>query len=453
MSLRNQLVALAFSLGLPPLLGACASTRSSFDKLNDEYKRVETRLDQRKHDQPPWSSAELDRHALIRAVIDRNPSLESARQAWRAALARYRQAGAYDDPMVMASFAPLSIGSSSAPFGYEIGVSQRLPLGGKLDAQAELAVAEAETAASDYAQTRLRLALVASELYDDYFVAVRALEIQAQHIVLVNTLKQNAIAAYESGRASAQDSLQAEAELARLEYQGTTFQTQREVAIAQINALLHRDPELDLPPPPAELPRPDDAKASPDDLMKLVDQRPDIAAARARVRVASARGDVASTQYYPDLTLSTSYNSMWDMPQHRWMAGVSLNLPLERGRRQGAVDEAFALRAASESDVQSMKDAARGEIAVALRHIAEAERAVMLFEERLVPVARQSIEAARADFVTGRNSFMTVIEAERGLRSAELELQMARADLSKRRAGLDRVLGRIPGLGAHEVMP
>jgi outer membrane protein TolC len=179
---------------------------------------------------------------------------------------------------------------------------------------------------------------------------------------------------------------------------------------------------------------------------RALEKRPDVASAQAKVRVARARADAAAREFYPDLTVSTSYNSMWDMPEHRWMAGVTVNVPLQRGRRSSMVDEASAMRAMAENDVHSMLDAARGEVAVAARQLQQAERAVQLYEQRLVPVARARIEAVRSGFVTSQNNFMTVIEAERSLRSAELELEMARAELGKRRAGLDRALGRLPGV-------
>jgi outer membrane protein TolC len=436
------------ALAVSALGAACAGAgQSSFSAMSHEYRRFETRAQQaRAQDEGALRAPQLDRLALIRAVLDRNPSVEAARQAWRAALARYRRADSYDDPMLMTSLAPLTLGASHARVGYEVAISQRIPLGGKLDARAELAIAEARAAESDYAATRLKLALAASELYDDYFVAVRSLDIQTEHVALLQELEQNASAAYASGHAAAQDALQAQAELARLEYQGSVFDTQRQIAIAQLNALLHRDPDAQLPPPPPELPERDDAGSPAGALDRLIEQRPDVAAARARVHVARAGIDVAERDYYPDLTLSTSYNSMWDMPQHRWMAGVALDVPLQLGRRRAAVDEREALHAASESDAQSATDAARSEIAVAHRRIAEARRAVGLFEQRLVPVARERIEAARAGFIASKNGFTVVIEAERALRTAELELQLARADLSKRRAELDRALGRIPGL-------
>jgi outer membrane protein TolC len=407
-------------------------------------------------DERAFTGERLERRALVAAALARNPTVEAARQSWRAALARYRQAGAYDDPMLELSTAPLSLVSSDSPSGYEVGISQRIPLGGKLGAQAALAVAEAEAASSDYEAARLQLALTASQLYDDYFVAVRALAINEAHVELVAALQQNAVSAYETGQASALDALSAEAELAQLEYEAVALATRREVAVAQINALLHRAPDAHLAPPPAEL-----ALESPEDAQDLaelpaagaISGRPDIGMARARVRVERARAEVAEQAFYPDLTLMTSYSSMWAMPEHRWMAGLALNVPLQRGRRHGAVEEAAAMRTAAEHEVARRTDEARAEIAVATLRVAEAREAVRLHEQRLLPLARSRVQTAQAGFVAGGGALASLIEIARDLRTVELNSQVMRAELSKRLAELERALGRTPGVAARGERP
>lgn len=132
------------------------------------------------------------------------------------------------------------------------------------------------------------------------------------------------------------------------------------------------------------------------------------------------------------------------------MAGVSLNVPLQRERRQAAHDATVAMQSAAERAAQGTSDGARGEIAVASREVEGAQRVVILYEQRLLPISRERVEAARTDFVTAQTNLMRVIEAERDLRTAELELEIARVDLSRRRAALDRTLGRVPGLDATE---
>jgi outer membrane protein TolC len=261
-------------------------------------------------------------------------------------------------------------------------------------------------------------------------------------------MRGGATAQFESGRGSAQDPLEAESELAHLERDTAVLASQRGVVMAEMNELLHRDPGETLPPPPPELALP----ARPDvrDPGRLgalaVAGRPDIAAARQRARAEQARAERAGRDAYPDVTISTSYNSMWDMPEHRWMVGLGFDLPIQTGARTGAAEEATALRARFESEARRLEASARTQVFVSLEQLDESWHVLRLFEERLLPVARDQIDAARAGFTASRNPFTAVVEAERNLRAVELDYQVARAECDRRYAELERALGRIPGL-------
>jgi len=399
-------------------------------------------------------AAVLDRDGFVRAVLEKNPSLEAARHGIRAALARVHQAGAFEDPMVDVGVAPLSIGPSRAPFGFEVAVSQKLPWFGKRAFESEASEADAAAAKSDYEAVKRELALSAVMLYDDYFVAARSLEINGEHVALMRAIHDSAVAQFGAGRGSAGDALMAESELTHMEHDAVLLATERDVMVAQMNELLHRAPELPLPPPPKELPLPREPDSvARDDTAEAVARRPDIVAAEQRARAEEARAEGAERESYPDITLSTSYNTMWEMPQHRWMVGVGLNLPFQTGRRSGAADEARAMRSQLLSEAARMTDAARTGAFVARRQLEESKHVLGLFERRLLPVARQAIDAARAGFITAQNPFNSVIEAERNLRRLELEYQMRRAEYVRRRAELDRALGRIPGLDWKEERP
>src|SRR5258708_7404979 len=267
------------------------------------------------------------------------------------------------------------------------------------------------------------LALSAVVLYDQYFIAVRSIEINARHVELMRAMRDGAMAQFQAGRASAQDPLQAEAELAHMEHDTAILTSQRDVTVAQMNELLHRAPELPLPPPPSELPMPTIPGSRETEHLETdaVAHRTEITAAHQRAQGAQARADRAEREYYPDLTVSTSYNSMWDMPEHRWMVGVGFNLPLQTGRRAGAADEALAMRAQFESDAARMTDAARTQVYVALKQLQESEHVLGLFEKRLLPVARDQIDAARAGFTASQNPFMAAGGARKNVRTGELD--------------------------------
>ncbi len=434
------------------LLGCAASGRGTYEALVDGEEVAASGDPRPAPDERALSGPVLERGAYVRAVLGRNRSLESARQGWRAAIARVRQSGAFDDPLVTLEVAPLSIGSASARFGYTGMVSQRLPWPGKLSLEETVSKAEADAQRCDYEAARRELALTASLLYDDYFVAVRSIEINAHHVELMRSMQAAAIAQFEAGRASAQDPLQAEFELTHMEHDTVILASQRDITVAQMNELLHRDPELPLPPPPNELSMPRVAGlAAPGPMeSEAVEHRPDVAGARQHAHAEEARAERAARESYPDITISTSYNSMWDMPEHRWMVGLSFNLPVQTGRRQGAVDEATAMRAKYEADAARMSDMARTQVVVTLRRLEEAGHVLHIFEERLLPIARQQVDAARAAFVSSGLPFVSVIDAEKNLRGVELDQQVAQADYDRRRSELDRAVGRMPGIDGKE---
>jgi outer membrane protein, heavy metal efflux system len=390
----------------------------------------------------------LDPAMFVRAVLHVNPSIEAARQGWRAALARVQQAGAFDDPMVKASLAPLSLGSSAHGFGFEVGLSQALPWFGKRSLEREVMQAEAAASASDLEGTRRELAMAAFALCTTYYVVQRSLEINAQFTELMRAASDAAEAQLQTGRATVQDALQAEAELAQLERSTLELTAERDVIVAQMNELLHREPAAPLPPAANALDAPPRAR----DLRRLTTEalnaRPEITAARLHARAQALKAEAAEREYYPNFTLSTSYSSMWNMPEHRWMFGVGINVPLPTEQRAGAIEEARASRARYESVVARMSAAARTEVYVALRRLEESERLLVLFRDRLAPIARQRADAARVSFTSSQAPFISVIEAQRSLRSVELEQEVTRAAYVRRAAELDRVLGRIPGMEA-----
>jgi cobalt-zinc-cadmium efflux system outer membrane protein len=390
----------------------------------------------------------------VEAVLRQNPSVEASRQAFRAALSKRVQARAFDDPMLEYTFAPLSIGSKDVPFGQSVTLSQKFPWPGKRALAGEAALAEAEAAKGDFESVRLRLALMASLLFDQYYAVDRSLALNAQHKQLVESIKRAAQAQYQAGRAPQQEPLQAEVELLQIERQHLVLSSRRAVITAQMNGLLHRAPEAPLPDPPEELDLPDLALGSASELQaEALEHRPELRAQHAALRGREAERNLAERESYPDLGVMTQYNSMWQMWQHQWMVGLSLNVPLSLGRRRGAVDEAQARIAQVKAALIGASDEVRVEVEAARQQLIEARAVVGLYRERLLPAARAQIDAARSGYVTGQSDFQALIDSERSLRNLELEYQEALATLGERRASVLRSLGRIPGFVAERRTP
>ncbi len=231
----------ALAIGTSLLLGCAPSTRARQDALWRAHAAGARAV----HDDGVTlfaGAVQLERAALIEAVLARNPDVDAARAGLRAALAAVPQHTALDDPTVSYAVAPLSVVGEHA-FGQRIEVQQRLPYPGKRDLAGEAALARAEAAAAAIDEVQLELAAHASALFDDYHVVAAALIVNEQHRVLVTELRHSAEAQYVVGHAAPQDPLAAEVELARLERDRLMLEAARAQLGARLNGLLHRAPD------------------------------------------------------------------------------------------------------------------------------------------------------------------------------------------------------------------
>lgn len=444
---RATVHAVVWLLG-PTVLACSTSSHTRYQDQNDAWQRSEGFVALEPGDDRLFAGASvLERRELIEEVLDRNPTLRAARHGWRAALARYPQATALDDPMLGVGVAPLSIGSSMVDAAPRIDLSQKLPFPGKLRLRGDVALGEAEAASHDYEAVRLRLATMASVLFDDYVLAARSLEINREHVALLEEFQRIATIRYEAGEASQQDPLQAEVALAHAVHRELVLTTAMRITGEQINALLHRGPTAELPPPPTIAAVPNDLMASPAELLEQsLGAQPELAAAEARVSAEVSRVAAARREYFPDFTVIGAYDRLWQERDLQPYVGVSLNVPLQIGRRKAAVEEAHALLEQARSQQAAIEDDVRLAVQSGADRFDEAHHIVELFRDRLLPAARDQVAAAHSGFESGRNSFLALIDAERNLLDVELGQAEALTDLNRRRAELDRAVGRTPGL-------
>lgn len=380
-------------------------------------------------------------------VLDTNPSLDAAQAAWRASLATYYERDALPDPSLSYTFAPASIFDPSVRYGQVIALKQTFPWPGKLSAKGDVALFEAEMSAEDYQTARLDLALRTCRLYDHYYVVERSLEINAAHTALVEQLRKSIASQYAVGKASLYDALQADVVVTHLLHERTVLETERSVTVAQLNTLMHRAPGAHLAPPPQRLEAlPASSDSAPTLAGLALETRPELRALAAKRSSAESAIDLAERDYFPDVTLFGSYNSMWSMVSHQFMVGASVNLPIQLGRREGAERRARARLTEADSEAIAMSDAIRSEIHQALARLAEAHHVATLYEERLIPLANKQIVAVRSAFATDDANFFEVLAAERSRWTAKQQHHAALAQLWTRRSELVRALGQIPGL-------
>jgi outer membrane protein TolC len=418
--------------------------------------------------------SELSVEALVEQVLARNPALPQMIAAWQAASARYPQATSLDDPMFSPTLGPATYGSSNVDPAYRLEISQKYPFPGKLRLRGENALAEASAAGNEVEDVRLQLIEAARNAFYDYYLVDRALAVNEESLRLLREFRENALRRYRAGLAVEQDIFQADVEIGRTRDRTFLLLRNREVAIARLNTLMHLPPDLPLPPPPRPvswesviailplLPPPVSglfagslgiaARFLPGPLPAVgelrslaLERRPDLQALANRINAEEASLALAYREYYPDFEPFFMYDRfMGNTPEMRdlaYMLGVKVNLPVRSERRRGAVAEAQARIAQRRAELARQTDQVNFEVQQAHAQVRESQRVVRLYEEEVLPAARNNVRAAQAYYVGGRIPFLTLLEAQRNVVNLQDRYYEAIADYFRRLAALERVAG------------
>jgi len=396
----------------------------------------------------------LSASQLVSAVLAANPRLELAQATWQASVARIEQQSAFDDPQFQYGFAPLTIdkqksNTRASEFGQRFEVSQKLPFPGKLHLRAKTAEFQAEARQQDIAGLQLLLASSAKSLFADWYFIHQAIAIDKLKHSLLKEFRDITETQYSTGRATKQDVLRAETELALLKHQSIVLQRQRKTRLAQLNTLLNRpiDKPLAIPQQLAEI------KQLPD-LEQLQTQamhsRPELKAIAANINAHKSKAGLAELAYYPDLKLSAGYNSLWDNEDKRFNIGIGFNIPLDQGKRRAAEQEAKANSQQANWQKIDLQARIKEQLLIAYAQTEESLHVLRLYRQQLSPLADENISAAMADYQSGKTDLLAVIKSKKQRLQTQLKTEQALADVHRRLAELEQAVGTIEPLSTTD---
>ena len=392
---------------------------------------------------PFAAMTELSVDAFIEQVLARNPTLAQMTAAWQAASARYPQVTSLEDPMFGLTTGPASIRSKDVDFANRVEASQKLPFFGKLKLRGQAVLAEAAAAGNQVGDMRLQLIESAKMAFYDYYLVDRAIAVNEESLKLLKEFRKTADDRFRASQSPQQDLLQADVEIGRQRKRGLALERMRKVTQARINTLMHLPPDTLLPPPPKTIKLAESLPAVGDLRTRAVAQRPDLQALANRIKAERASLSLANKEYYPDFEIMGAYDAFWQRPEQdlRPMLGVRMNVPLYRERRRGAVAEAQARLDERIAELTALTDQVNLQVQEAYEQVLESKKGVRLYDETILPAARENVKAARAAYATGSIPFLALIEAQRNLVELRDSSYEESAEYYRRLATLERVTG------------
>jgi cobalt-zinc-cadmium efflux system outer membrane protein len=396
-----------------------------------------------------WSlpgDAGLERY--VAEALARNPAIHAAVRDVQGLGYRVPQVTSLDDPMVTI-VPPVGdmIETAAGMMDGSVGVSQRVPFPGKLQARGRVAEQAVRVALDRLADARIRTVADVRRAYYRYYLADVSIGITRESQTLLGEIHDVAVARYRAGAATQQDVLRAEVELYGLTNRLIALEQERATAAARLNALMDRRVDGALPPPREPDLRTVDWKLG-DVSARAVAANPRLAGLRDQVRRDLDAVRLARLDYLPDLVVGYSYTfiaapalSPVATGEDAWNLSFGLNLPIWWQRLRARVLEGNAQVLRSVAEYEDVRNAVFAGLQDALVRVDTQYRQSVVDRDLIVPRAWQAVDVSMAAYRTGTITFEPLVQNWRQWLAASLAYRRGLADLEQAFADLEQLVG------------
>ena len=389
----------------------------------------------------PNAPVTLDEY--VRSALAGNAGLKSRFSEYKAAIAQVPQARTLDDPTFTYGY---WIEQMETKEKQRFGLMQMFPWFGTLEARSDAAAAAARAAGRRFEAARLDVLMQTRTAYYEFAYLGRAHQIAQANLDLLGHFEQVVQARYRTAAGTHPDVIRAQIELAILEDEMITLQRKKKPAAGVVNAVLNRDPELDLPWP-QQAPMPAEPIDETQVIAMLLDRNPQLSAMSFEIAAARSRVELAQKRYKPNITLGLEWMQMEKPPageqmrRDAYLATVSINLPLWTGSYNAGVNEARAMALSTlQSKTQLESDLAAQAVELMFA-VEDTRRKATLYQAVLIPKTKEMLEVSEQAYRTGGIDFLNLIDAQRKLLEFELAYERTVADHLTGLAGLEALVG------------
>ena len=374
-----------------------------------------------------------------------NSGLKSAFEAWKAAIEQIPQAAALDDPQFTFSyFVHEEMKHSDSPREQDYRIMQMFPWFGKLEARTDAAAAAAQAAHHRYKAARVKVIYQTSSVFYEFAYLAKAVDVAKDNLELMKHFEQVAREKYRTAEGSHPDVIRAQIELATMEDDLISMTRMRRPIVAQLNAVMNQPTDKDLSWPKEE-------KFVPVEVMpgaiagQIRTANPELAAMHQQILASRKMVDLAKKRYWPDVGLGVGVDNMPNKGsgmQNPIMAMVTINLPIWVDSYAAGVRQAQAETAMTRQEKQQAEFDLVAQAEQAMYELDDNLRKVRLYEDVLIPKAKEMIEVTEQAYRTGGVDFLSLIDAQQKLLNFQLMRERVAANYKQKQAELEMLTGQ-----------
>jgi outer membrane protein TolC len=360
---------------------------------------------------------------VVTAALENNPAIKTARAKWESARQRIPQAAAWEDPKLSVnSLLGRFVDISRNGFADQmVTVEQMIPLTGKNRSKERIAAAEAIASFEDFRRQQLD---VVSKTKASFFRLANIyllLDLNEQQEAALSQTLDATKAKFEVGTQSQADYLTAQVERQKIIETRRDLEEKLSDEQSKLKVLMNQDPFSPLGRPVLNGALPHDFSS--ERLRRLtLANRPEVRQAQSMVIGASAKVELAKREWIPDpsVSLQAQHYNAGRQAISEINAGVSIDLPWFNSKKYRAGErEAQSDLLAAQTSLEGAQTEALGMLRDQLQKIQTMHHHIELYQDQLLPSARQTVSSYQADYETNKTTLIQVLTSENNLRELE----------------------------------
>jgi outer membrane protein TolC len=404
--------------------------------------------------------------SLVAEAVKNNPQLKSLQYKIIASERRAESINTLPAPNFSVEFSQVpttSIDILNQSNSNNIALSQMFPIGGKLNAMAEVERKNMLVEGNNYEIYKINLAAAVKMSYYTLWLIDRKIDVQKKNIFLITDLIKSVESSYYTNKISQADMLSLQSEIASNETQLLIFEKQKEAEIYRLNKLLGRN--LDSKEVYAVADFSADILSSSQSKLEetLGYSNPSLKKMGSMIEMNKAMIDANNRELIPDLMVQGMFMRMprgmlltsktdlamlaMETPKTEYMYSLmfSINLPFAPwsiNKYKAKEEELYAGINSIEYEKTDMQREMISQLQAALVKYNAAVDLTKLYSEKVIPLYSKAAESQVSAYQNNRTGVTTVIDSYRMLLMQQMNYYMAKTDIQMSLAEIEMMVGR-----------
>lgn len=313
----------------------------------------------------------------------------------------------------------------------EIGISQMIPLGGKLSTKESMAIKDYYKSLENYRNEKaLMLHMLRVNIYELAYIR-NSLKIYEEMENYLRMLVDSQTALAKSGLGNLANVVKANIELTMLEEEIITFKQKEISTLKQISYLVGRDIDIDTD----KIFENKLLEISKNEIKeKILSLNPELKALLFEKEKSELEVALKKKEYYPDLELSISYmqrdNSPAGMKRPDMISAMaSVNIPIWSGMKNvPMIEEREKKKSMVDRLIEDKKNELINKVDTIISNLERWKSLYNLYEENLIPLNEIALESFISRFKSGNMEFMPLVDTVRMLLKYKKEVIMMKKE-------------------------